>query len=111
MLNKMRITWWLARDHRVAPRLKVAILALALLYVVSPIDAIPDFLIGAGQVDDVGVIFLALLALVRLVPRFAPPEIFNERLESLGILRSTGSRHERRSPPERVIDATFRVRE
>ncbi|WP_214106967.1 YkvA family protein [Acrocarpospora catenulata] len=40
---------------------KLTMLGLAVLYIVSPIDAIPDFLVGIGVVDDFGV-FLWLMA-------------------------------------------------
>ena len=41
---------------------------LAFLYVVSPIDALPDFLIDLGEIGDGGVDGLTLLALTGLVP-------------------------------------------
>lgn len=39
------------------------ILILAIVYTISPVDLIPDFLVGIGVVDDMGVlaIFLKLL--------------------------------------------------
>jgi uncharacterized membrane protein YkvA (DUF1232 family) len=39
---------------------KVLIVACAILYVLSPIDVIPDFLLGPGQLDDAAVFALAL---------------------------------------------------
>lgn len=35
----------------------LAIIILTGLYALSPIDAIPDVLVGPGQVDDIGAIF------------------------------------------------------
>lgn len=40
---------------------QLAMLGLGVLYIVSPVDAIPDFLLGVGVVDDFGV-FLWLMA-------------------------------------------------
>ena len=41
----------------------LAIIGGAILYVVSPIDAIPDVIPAIGWVDDIGVVGLALSAL------------------------------------------------
>ena len=41
---------------------------LAGLYLISPIDIVPDFLPGLGQLDDLGVIIAALEFFVRLCP-------------------------------------------
>ena len=40
--------------------------AIAALYTVSPIDVMPDFIPLAGQVDDVGVILLAVLIMLAM---------------------------------------------
>jgi uncharacterized membrane protein YkvA (DUF1232 family) len=54
----------LARDQRI-PRLRRAALWLVLAYVALPIDLVPDFLPGIGQLDDAVVLGLALRLLVR----------------------------------------------
>jgi uncharacterized membrane protein YkvA (DUF1232 family) len=41
---------------------------LALLYLMSPIDLLPDVLPVLGQVDDVGLIALALALFLKLCP-------------------------------------------
>lgn len=58
----------LRRDARVPRRAKVAV-ALAGLWVVSPIDLIPEFLPVIGPLDDVVVVALALRYAARRVPR------------------------------------------
>ena len=58
----------LRRDPRVPRRAKVAI-AFAGLYVLSPIDLIPEFLPVIGPLDDVVVVALALRYAARRVPR------------------------------------------
>jgi uncharacterized membrane protein YkvA (DUF1232 family) len=58
----------LARDPRVPRRAKVAV-ALAGLWVLSPIDLIPEFLPVIGPLDDVVVVALALRYAARRVPR------------------------------------------
>jgi uncharacterized membrane protein YkvA (DUF1232 family) len=58
----------LRRDPRVPTRAKVAI-ALAGLWVISPIDLLPEFLPVIGPLDDVLVVALALRYAARQVPR------------------------------------------
>jgi uncharacterized membrane protein YkvA (DUF1232 family) len=58
----------LARDPRVSLSPKLILLAV-LAYVILPVDLVPDFLLGLGQVDDLLVIFLGLNLFLRLCPR------------------------------------------
>jgi uncharacterized membrane protein YkvA (DUF1232 family) len=54
----------LARDHRI-PRARRAVLFVVLGYLALPIDLVPDFLPGIGQLDDAVVLGLALRVVVR----------------------------------------------
>jgi uncharacterized membrane protein YkvA (DUF1232 family) len=58
----------LRRDPRVPRRAKLVV-ALAGLWVLSPIDLIPEFLPVIGPLDDVVVVALALRYAARTVPR------------------------------------------
>ena len=58
----------LRRDPRVPRRAKVAV-AIAGLWVLSPVDLIPEFLPVIGPLDDVVVVALALRYAARQVPR------------------------------------------
>lgn len=60
----------LARDPRVPRRAKIAV-AFAGLWVLSPIDLIPEFLPIIGPLDDVVVVALAL----RYAARRVPPQV------------------------------------
>jgi uncharacterized membrane protein YkvA (DUF1232 family) len=60
--------WRLRRDPRVPRRAKVAV-ALAGLWLLSPIDLVPEFLPVIGPLDDVLVVALALRYAARQVPR------------------------------------------
>ena len=60
--------WRLRRDPRVPRRAKVAV-ALAGLWLLSPIDLVPEFLPVIGPLDDVLVVALALRYSARQVPR------------------------------------------
>jgi len=61
----LRLLWGLARDDRVAMVDKMLVVAAA-VYIVSPIDVIPDFVPFLGQVDD---LYILVLALQRMVSR------------------------------------------
>jgi uncharacterized membrane protein YkvA (DUF1232 family) len=106
MLTRMRLAWRLYRDPRVAPRMKVVMPLVALLYVVSPVDLVPDFLLGAGQVDDVFVIAMVMMMLGRLA-RWAPAGVVEEHLA--GLRRRSWSQAGQASAREDVIDVPFRV--
>jgi uncharacterized membrane protein YkvA (DUF1232 family) len=58
----------LRRDPRVPRRAKVVV-ALAGLWLLSPIDLLPEFLPVIGPLDDVVVVALALRYAARQVPR------------------------------------------
>src|SRR2546421_835918 len=58
----------LRRDPRVPVRAKIAV-AVAGLWVISPIDLIPEFLPVIGPLDDVVVVAIALRYAARRVPR------------------------------------------
>ena len=51
---------WMAGRYPAVPWTVIATLVGALLYVLSPLDVIPDFIPGFGYVDDAGVFAMAL---------------------------------------------------
>jgi len=60
--------WRLRRDEHVPRRAKAALL-LAALWVISPIDLIPEFLPVIGPLDDIVVVAIALRYAARRAPR------------------------------------------
>ena len=60
----LRLLSGLFRDPRVAVMDKLLV-AGAILYIVSPLDLVPDFVPFLGQVDDVYLLILSLQRLVR----------------------------------------------
>ena len=54
----------LARDRRVPPLRRLALIVLG-AYLVSPIDLIPDFIPGVGQLDDAAIAAVVLRGVVR----------------------------------------------
>ena len=67
LVSHLRLTVRLLREPGV-PLLTKACPILAALYVISPLDFIPDFLPVLGQLDDLGVILIALEAFLKLSP-------------------------------------------
>jgi uncharacterized membrane protein YkvA (DUF1232 family) len=61
--NTVKLVARLVRDPRVSVRRKVP-LAIAFVYVVSPIDIIPDSILGLGLLGDVVVVSFAVDGLV-----------------------------------------------
>lgn len=110
-VDQARLAWRLMRDPRVSA-VKYALPVLAALYFVSPIDPIPDFLLGIGQVDDLGIIVALALVTMRLLPKLAPAFVVAEHRADFG---GQATPHE--APPASgrgggpVYDGTYRVRD
>ena len=71
--NVVKLLARIATDRRVTVRSK-AFAAAVLVYVISPIDLIPDFVIGFGKLDD---LILSAVAIQHLIES-AGPEIVAE---------------------------------
>ena len=95
-----RLVWRLTFDKRVSIFLR-ALVPLALLYMISPMDLIRDRLpYGIGRFDDLLVMGLALLFLTKL----APPEIVDEHMDRI----PSSDRPEDKDPPK-VVDGSSRL--
>jgi hypothetical protein len=66
----------------------------SLLYVISPVDAMPDFLPGVGWLDDLLVIGFLLWYLARQTPGRSPWDVFRERMPGGRRTPPRGSRPE-----------------
>jgi uncharacterized membrane protein YkvA (DUF1232 family) len=78
--NIVRLCWSLWRDRRVPKYLK-GMLVVALLYVLSPVDLIPEFLVPlVGQLDDATLLLLASYIFIR----WSPQEVVSEHMASIG---------------------------
>jgi uncharacterized membrane protein YkvA (DUF1232 family) len=68
LLKQGRLAYRLLRDERV-PMMAKLVVPATLLYFVSPLDLIPDVIPILGQVDDVGILVLGLMAFIKLCPQ------------------------------------------
>jgi uncharacterized membrane protein YkvA (DUF1232 family) len=74
----LKLFWRLFQDPRVSMASKLVPLG-ALVYLILPVDLLPDVLLGLGQFDDLLVIFLGL----RLFLRLCPPEVVQEHVKAI----------------------------
>ena len=81
LIKKFMLAFRLMRDGRVPSWIRVGIPLVVAIYLVSPIDLIPDFLIGLGQIDDIGIVVLG----VNLMARFSPAYVVEEHMRALGM--------------------------
>jgi uncharacterized membrane protein YkvA (DUF1232 family) len=68
MTGVPRLVLRLMGDRRVPYRLKLLIPA-AIVYLVSPIDLVPDILPALGHIDDVVVVILSVAVFLAMAPR------------------------------------------
>lgn len=66
-IDQVRLTLALMRDPRVPIWAKV-IPILGIVYVLSPLDFIPDVMIGLGQLDDLAIILGGMRLFAAVVP-------------------------------------------
>ncbi|MBS3138245.1 DUF1232 domain-containing protein [Candidatus Woesearchaeota archaeon] len=68
----------LKNDRRV-PRISKILLIVAIVYFLSPIDLIPDFIPIVGQLDDIFIV----PSLIFLAVYFIPREVFREHYDKI----------------------------
>jgi uncharacterized membrane protein YkvA (DUF1232 family) len=78
MLQEVKLIWKVLKDKRTPIYLK-AFPVLVGLYFLSPIDLVPEFIPILGQLDDVGIILLAIKGFLRL----APQDIVAEHMQAM----------------------------
>ena len=67
LAGRVRLSWRLFREPGVSLLTKV-LPVVAVLYLLSPLDFLPDVVPILGQLDDAGVLLLALEAFLKLCP-------------------------------------------
>jgi uncharacterized membrane protein YkvA (DUF1232 family) len=67
-ISNLRLAWRLVRDPQVPLWVRLIPLA-AVAYILFPLDFIPDWMLGPGQVDDLGLLLLGLRLLIDMAPR------------------------------------------
>ena len=69
LLQALCLAWWRGEYRAISPKALVTVVA-GLLYFVSPLDAIPDWLVGVGFLDDIAVLGWVLKTVADELNRF-----------------------------------------
>ncbi|WP_312388434.1 YkvA family protein [Pseudomonas sp.] len=69
LMQSLCLAWWRGEYRAISPKALVTIVA-GLLYFVSPLDAIPDWLLGVGFLDDIAVLGWVLKTVADELVRF-----------------------------------------
>jgi uncharacterized membrane protein YkvA (DUF1232 family) len=97
IMKQIRLVWRLLTDSDVPIWVKI-IPPLALLYTISPVDLIPDPVLGLGQLDDLAVILIGLKLFIEMCPS--------------GVVQRHRDELAGNTPPVpegEVVDASYRV--
>ncbi|MCB0163248.1 MAG: DUF1232 domain-containing protein [Anaerolineae bacterium] len=100
LLKQLRLVWLLFTDSRIGLLAK-SVVPLSLLYTISPVDFIPDVILGLGQLDDFGVILLGMTLFIKL----CPPHI----VEQYSRMLDYGSDAHTDFDNDETVDASYRV--
>lgn len=98
---EVRLAWSLMIDPRVPTIAKLAI-PVAVLYLMSPWDVIPDYTPLLGRLDDLGLLLVAY----GMMRALTPSQVVREHQERLG-LRTPPPR--RRAEDPGVVEGSYRV--
>jgi uncharacterized membrane protein YkvA (DUF1232 family) len=97
-----RLVFRLVMDRRVSLRLKL-MLAAAAVYILLPIDMVPDIVPVLGRIDDILVLVLSIALFLGMAPR----EVVTEHLRS-GRRDGTNSGPQS-GPDQSVIEGEYHV--
>ncbi len=105
LVRSGRLAWRLLKDPRVGTFAKLAVPVLAGIYVLSPVDLLPDVIPVLGQLDDVAIVALAL----RLFIQLAPPAVVAEHMATMAGHTPPAQGGTRGQDDGDVIEGDYRV--
>ncbi len=97
-VRTLRLVWRLLNDPRV-PLPSKLIIPGAMVYLLFPVDFLPDVMLGLGQLDDMAILGLA----VALFIEFCPRKIVEEHRRAIAAEGETSE-----PPTDNVIEGTYR---
>ncbi len=110
IIRNGQLAWRLMHDPRVATVTKIMVPAIVAIYILSPVDLIPDFIPVLGQLDDLAILALA----VKLFINLAPPAVVAEHQANMGGSSPSGGPAVTGGPTTgsaagETVDTTYRV--
>lgn len=105
LIRQARLAWRLLLDPRV-PLWTKTVVPASLIYMFSPIDFMPDVVLGLGQLDDLAVIILGIKLFIDL----CPPEIVREHTQNLGEANWRVEAQDTPASSSKVIDAPYEIK-
>jgi uncharacterized membrane protein YkvA (DUF1232 family) len=108
-IQQMKLVYNLMLDQRV-PALTKLIPVASLAYLLFPVDILPDFAIGLGQLDDLAVVMMGL----RFFLELAPAEVVREHLKRIAQAAHWSVDNAAKpdsKPDSEVVEGKFRVDE
>lgn len=99
IVQTLRLVWRLMQDPRV-PVFPKLIVPAAIIYVLSPIDLLPDLILGLGQVDDVAIFLFSIKFFIEM----CPPDIVEEHRRALTVSPSRSD-----NVSEEVVEGSYHV--
>jgi uncharacterized membrane protein YkvA (DUF1232 family) len=97
ILRQIKAVWQLMIDPQVSLWVKL-IPPIAILYLLSPIDLVPDPILGLGQLDDLAVLLIAVKLFIELSSSHAGRRVPGKTTSETPPY-----------PENEVVDASYRV--
>lgn len=108
LFDQFGLAWKLFLDGRVPALNKLLLPLLVLAYFIFPVDFLPDFIPGLGQLDDLAVVLVA----IRLFVMLAPKDVVSQYRTPVTSDETPASAGWTQPPPEgNVVDATYRLKD
>jgi uncharacterized membrane protein YkvA (DUF1232 family) len=75
IIRNGQLAWRLLTDRRVSLALKLIIPGLLGVYLISPVDLLPDVIPLVGQIDDLAILVLSIKLFIELCPKAVVREL------------------------------------
>ena len=112
LLNRGKLAWNLFRDPNVSPWLRFGLPIIGLIYLISPIDILPDVIPVLGQMDDVAVLMLLAQLLITLAPENVV-NMYRQATQAAGVNPEPAPAEAETTTPvepdDEVIDTEYQV--
>jgi uncharacterized membrane protein YkvA (DUF1232 family) len=99
--EQVRLVWLLRRDKDVPVYMKLLPLA-AVIYVLMPVDLIPDIALGLGQLDDL----TAVLVGAKMFIEMAPQDVVNRHIRAMR-MQPGSANFDDVAPSDKEVDASI----